>query len=83
VAQLLVRQLDDDVKQRLQERAAKHGVSMEEEVRMILRATVLKDDGQEFGLGTRIAELFRDIPDNDERLPEFPRQPFKPVDFGE
>jgi plasmid stability protein len=83
MAQLLVRQLDDDVKQRLQERAAKHGVSMEEEVRMILRATVLKDDGQEFGLGTRIAELFRDIPDNDEPLPEFPRQPFKPVDFGE
>jgi len=83
VAQLLVRQIDDDVKQRLQERAAKHGVSMEEEVRMILRATVLKDDGQEFGLGTRIAELFRDIPDNDEPLPEFPRQPFKPVDFGE
>ena len=83
MAQLLVRQIDDDVKQRLQERAAKHGVSMEEEVRMILRATVLKDDGQEFGLGTRIAELFRDIPDNDEPLPEFPRQPFKPVDFGE
>ncbi|RJG43611.1 toxin-antitoxin system [Mesorhizobium sp. DCY119] len=83
MAQLLVRQLDDDVKQRLQERAAKHGVSMEEEVRMILRATVLKDDGQEFGLGTRIAELFRDIPGNDEPLPEFPRQPFKPVDFGE
>ncbi|SFT43261.1 hypothetical protein [Mesorhizobium sp. YR577] len=83
MAQLLVRQLDDDVKQRLQERAAKHGVSMEEEVRMILRATVLKDDGQEFGLGTRIAELFRDIPDNDEPLPEFPRQPLKPVDFGE
>ncbi|MEI5678809.1 toxin-antitoxin system [Mesorhizobium sp. CGMCC 1.15528] len=83
MAQLLVRQIDDDVKQRLQERAAKHGVSMEEEVRMILRATVLKDDGQEFGLGSRIAELFRDIPDNDEPLPEFPRQPFKPVDFGE
>jgi plasmid stability protein len=83
MAQLLVRQIDDDVKQRLQERAAKHGVSMEEEVRMILRATVLRDDGQEFGLGTRIAELFRDIPDNDEPLPEFPRQPFKPVDFGE
>ncbi len=83
MAQLLVRQIDDDVKQRLQERAAKHGVSMEEEVRMILRATVLRDDGQEFGLGTRIAELFRDIPDNDEPLPEFPRQPFRPVDFGE
>lgn len=83
MAQLLVRQIDDDVKQRLQEQAAKHGVSMEEEVREILRAAVLKDDGQEFGLGSKIAALFRDVPGNDEPLPKFPRKPFKPVDFNE
>jgi plasmid stability protein len=82
MAQLLVRQIDDDVKRRIQERAAHHGVSMEEEVRDILRAAVLTDEPQ-LGLGTRIAALFRDIPDNDEPLPEFPRQPFKPVDFSE
>ena len=82
MAQLLVRQIDDDVKRRLQERAAYHGVSMEEEVRDILRAAVLTDKPQ-LGLGTRIAALFRDIPNNDEPLPEFPRQPFKPVGFDE
>lgn len=82
MAQLLVRQIEDDVKQRLQQRAARHGVSMEEEVREIIRSTVLKDEGAETGVGSRVAALFHDIPDNDEPLPQFPRQPFKPVDFG-
>ena len=53
MAQLLVRQIDDDVKRRLQERAKKHGVSMEEEVRTILRAEVLKDDGKTHGTWER------------------------------
>jgi antitoxin FitA len=81
MGQLLVRRLDDDVKRRLQERAKRHGVSMEEEARAILRATLLRDDSDEYGLGTKIANLFWDIPDNDEPLPEFPREPFKPYDF--
>jgi len=53
MAQLIVRNLDDDVKQRLQQRARRHGRSTEEEVRSILRqrrrleeafAAVLADD---------------------------------------
>ncbi|MEP9397831.1 plasmid stabilization protein [Mesorhizobium sp. KR2-14] len=83
MAQLLVRQIDDDVKRRLQERAARRGVSMEEEAREIIRAAVLTDPGTETGLGSRIAALFRDVPDNNEPLPKLPRQPFKPVDFSE
>jgi plasmid stability protein len=83
VAQLLVRQIDDDVKRRLQERAAKHGVSMEEEVREILRATVLKDDGAKPGLGTEIANLFKDIEDNDTPLEPFPWGELKPAKFDE
>jgi len=82
MAQLLVRQIDDDVKRRLQERAVRHGVSMEEEAREIIRAAVLTDAEAEFGLGNRVAALFRDVPDNDEPLPRFSRQPFKPVDFS-
>jgi plasmid stability protein len=62
MAQLVVRKLDDDVKERLRERAARHGHSMEEEVREILLAAVLADDSEEYGLGTRIAALFADIP---------------------
>lgn len=66
MGQLLVRKLDDDIKHRLQERARRHGVSMEEEARAILRTTLLKDDAEDYGLGTRIANLFKGIPDNEE-----------------
>ena len=40
MAQILVRDIDDDVKERLQRRAARHGRSMEAEVRDILRDSV-------------------------------------------
>jgi len=57
--QLLVRNVDAALKEKLKRRAAKHGHSMEEEVRDILRDAV-KDEGKpEKGLGTEIAELFR------------------------
>lgn len=40
---LTIRQVDEDVKKRLQVRAAKHGRSMEAEVRAILREAVSID----------------------------------------
>ena len=42
MAQLIVRRLEDKVVRKLKERAAKYGVSMEEEHRRILRKTLLK-----------------------------------------
>jgi len=42
MAQLIVRKLEDKVVRKLKERAAKEGVSMEEEARRILRDTLLK-----------------------------------------
>jgi antitoxin FitA len=69
MAQLIVRNLDEAVKRELQRRAARHGRSMEEEVRDILRDAV-KDRGQERkGLGTRIAERFKGI-ELEEDIPE-------------
>lgn len=44
MATLTIRNLDDEVKQALRERAARHGVSMEEEARVLLRRSV---NGQE------------------------------------
>ena len=44
MAQLLVRNIEKDVVQKLRQRAAKEGVSMEEEHRRILREVLL--DGQ-------------------------------------
>ena len=61
MAQLIVRNLDDAVKRKLQRRAAQHGHSMEEEIRDILRDAV-KDEGRHRkGLGTAIAERFKGI----------------------
>lgn len=61
MAQIIVRNLDDAVKDKLRKRAARTGRSMEEEVRDILR-DALKDEGKpQKGLGTRIAERFRGI----------------------
>jgi len=40
MASLSVRQLDEEVYDRLRDRAAQHGVSMEEEVRQILKRAV-------------------------------------------
>jgi antitoxin FitA len=59
MAQLLVRNIENGVKARLQRRAKRNGRSMEEEIRDILRAAVHKDEEKsEFGLGTEIAALF-------------------------
>jgi plasmid stability protein len=59
MAQLLVRNIENGVKARLQRRARRNGRSMEEEVRDILRAAVNREDGAPSGgLGTRIAALF-------------------------
>lgn len=81
MAQILVRNIDDDLKARLKQRARQNGVSMEEAVRLILRNELGRGADEEKGLGTRIAELFRGIEGNDEPLPEFPRSEIKPMRF--
>lgn len=81
MAQLLIRKLDTDVKDNLRKRAKRHGVSMEEEARSILRAELLKPEGEEYGMGTQIANLFRNIPDNDEPFEFELRGSVRPADF--
>ena len=44
MASITIRQLDEDLKQRLRLRAARHGRSMEDEVRTILRAAAARDE---------------------------------------
>ena len=60
MAQLIVRNIEDDVKDRLVQRARLHGHSMEEEVRTILRDAVHEEMKPEpdLGLGTRLANFF-------------------------
>ena len=62
MGQLVVRNLEDDVKARLRRRAARRGRSMEEEVRDILRDAVKGDEDAPPGsLGTAIASRFQEV----------------------
>jgi len=61
MAQLIVRNLEDDVKERLRRRAKARGRSMEEEARDILRNALLVKEKPAEGLGTRIAKRFAEI----------------------
>jgi len=58
MAQILVRNLEDQVKGRLQHRAKRHGRSMEEEVREILRNALREEETPKRGLGSEIVALF-------------------------
>ncbi len=58
MAQLVVRHLEDDVKARLKHRAERHGRSMEEEVRHILRNALKVGNRPVARLGSRIAARF-------------------------
>jgi plasmid stability protein len=81
MAQLLVRNLDEDVKAGLRILAAEHGRSLEEEARAILRQAVA-DRPRAPGLGTRIAARFAKsgLRDN-EQLPGFGGETVRPVQF--
>jgi plasmid stability protein len=61
VAQILIRQLDDDLKTRLQKRARTHGRSTEEEVREILRNAVRDQDQAPAALGSQISARFAKV----------------------
>jgi plasmid stability protein len=58
MAQLIVRNIENTVKDRLRRRAKRHGRSMEEEVRDILRNAVHDEEARAEGLGTEIVRLF-------------------------
>jgi plasmid stability protein len=79
VAQVIVRNLEETVKRKLKQRAARHGHSMEQEIRDILRAAVKDEARPRKGLGTEIAELFRDVGLKEpiQELRGYPVKPFK------
>lgn len=83
MAQLLIRQIDEDVKESLRKRAKRNGVSVEAEARAILRAELLRTDPGEYGLGSKIAALFRGIPDNDKPFERKLDEPVQHVKFDE
>ena len=82
MAQLIVRNLEDDVRDKLRVLAAEHGRSMEEEVREILRTAVFTMNGTpQAKLGTRLVEHFRGFDLEDGEIEELRGQPARPAEF--
>ena len=75
MASITIRNLDDDVKIGIRKRAAGNGRSMEEEVRVILREAVGRENIPDKGLATAIYELFKPFGGVELELP--PRGPMR------
>ena len=80
MAQVIVRNLDENLKAAIKQRATRHGWSMEEEVRQILRCAVNVEPSPAIKLGSRIAARFTDV-GLDMPLPELHGQSIEPVTF--
>ncbi len=82
MAQLLVRNLEDRLKGRLQHRAKRHGRSMEAEAREILRNALMQDEAPSVGFGTASAALFRGAGLTEPlEIPDWRGNPIKPIHF--
>jgi antitoxin FitA len=80
MAQLVVRNIENEVKARLQRRAKRHGRSMEEEAREILRNATRDEQSPSGGLGSEIAALFAKT-GLEEDIPELRGHKIKPPSF--
>jgi antitoxin FitA len=69
MAQVLVRNLDNEIKKCLKKRAVEHGISMEAEVRLILANALKTEKSPSPGLGSSISNRFIKI-GLEEELPE-------------
>jgi plasmid stability protein len=81
MAQVIVRNIEDDVKAGLKERASLHGWSMEEEVRQILRQAVSTAAPARTRLGSNIAARFAGA-GLTEPLAELHGQTIEPMSLG-
>jgi antitoxin FitA len=77
VASITIRNLEDDLKQRIRVRAAEHGHSLEEEVREILRHAVVEPQPPK-NLGKAIHARFAKLGGVDLHLPERGPKPTGP-----
>jgi plasmid stability protein len=83
MAQLVVADIEDEVEARLRRRALRHGLSVEDEVREILRDAVSDEDEPDVGLGTRIASMFRGVGFRKGEFPERSGEPLRPAIFDD
>lgn len=81
MAQLIVRNLEESVKQRLKRRAQRHGRSMEDEARDILRSALKSEGSKEPGLGSRIRARFAGLGLKEEEIAELRGSKARPAKF--
>lgn len=83
MAQLLLRDLDEELTGRLRQRAHEHGRSVEEEARVIIAHAVEASTAPEFGWASRVAAEFKEIGFTDEEAAnlEWRRQAMRPAEF--
>jgi antitoxin FitA len=80
MAQLIVRNIENVVKSRLQSRARRNGRSMEEEIRDILRSAAVEEPLPSGGLGKELAALFAKI-GLETDIPELRGRAVEPFEF--
>lgn len=80
MGQIIVRNLDDDIKRSLKRRAAQHGISMEAEARLILGDALKERESTSPGLGSKIIERFAQA-GLDQPLPELHGQSIDPMEL--
>ena len=82
MASITIRRLDDAIKEQLRVRASRHGRSMEEEVREILRMALARKERTESNWVAAIRRRIAAV--GGVELPIPPREPMRePPDFGE
>jgi len=81
MATLTIRGLDPATHARLRVQAARHGRSMEAEVRAILHERLVPGSGER-GLGSRIRDRFQGL-ECDLELPDRDGEPPRVAEFGE
>jgi len=82
MAQFIVRNLEDDVRDKLRDLARSHGQSMEETVREIRRRAVMRKSAPLPRLGSRLAQRFESY-GLDEDIAELRGQLIKPPSFDQ
>ncbi len=81
MASVLIRNIDDDVKIKLQHRAKRNGHSLEAELRVVLKEAVVGEKTE--GFGTRFAKAFAPYNLTEADFEPAPRHTFRePIDFG-
>jgi plasmid stability protein len=82
MASITIRRLEEATKERLRVRASRHGCSMEEETREILKVALTAKAGTERNLAASIRRRFAAL--GGVEFPDVPREPMRqPPKFGQ